>query len=208
MTRGVFGRAAALVLVVGLGPACEQAHPAEPTEHAAPPRSREDDDRDQYRLASLVDDARRDDQDTAARTLERVRQSWLHTRIHWEVGYAPAFCRDAGPCMALPFDHGRLRATLPQGWLPELALDAHARAELRRCCAAVHGQCVFDFHGTFARFELGRDRPTSLSFRDVEVGGCRSARIEESWVRRSPRAKSTDASDPHVALSRTGPREG
>ena len=194
-----------LALAASVGTGCAR---SEPPDTASARRISQSDDRDQYRLARLVDDARRDDSDTGVGELERLRQSWLHTRVHWEVGYAPAFCRDGGPCMALPFDHGRRQTALPQGWLPELALEADARRVLAECCAAVEGQCVFGFHGTLASFELGRDRPTSLSFRDVEIGGCRAAKSGESWVRRSARAKSTDAADPHVALSRTGPREG
>jgi hypothetical protein len=160
------------------------------------PRSSARTDHDQYHLAALVDAARGREAEGTPGELERLRQSWLHTRVRWEVGYAPAFCRAEGRCAALPFDHRRLTSRLPQGWLPELALDDETRRELASCCDAVQGQCVFELEATLARFDLGRDRPTSLSFTDVELGACRGARADESWVRRS--------TDPHVALSRTG----
>jgi hypothetical protein len=202
--------AIALLLAMASGAACSRSDDSDAAGDR-PGRARRStlqDDRDQYRLAELVEAARIEDAEGGAGALERLRQTWLHTRVRWEVGHAPAFCGESGPCAALPFDHRRLRSRLPQGWLPQLRLDADARAELKACCDAVAGQCVFDFEGTLARFDLGSDRPTSLAFDDIELGACRSARPGESWVRRSSRAKSTGATDPHVALSRTGPAEG
>lgn len=200
----------ALVLAATIGAACTRtdASDAVPDRPARARTSAFQQDRDQYQLAKLVAAARLEDAKGGAGALERLRQSWLHTRVRWEVGHAPAFCAESGPCAALPFDHRRLGSRVPQGWLPVLRLDPAARAELKACCDAVEGQCVFDFQGTLARFELGNDRPTSLAFDDVELGTCRSARPAESWVRRSAGAKSTGGADPHVALSRTGPAEG
>lgn len=204
---------ALLFLAMASGAACSRSDASDASD-VAPDRSGRahrstlQDDRDQYRLAELVEAARLEEAKGGAGSLERLRQSWLHTRVRWEVGHAPTFCGESGPCAALPFDHRRLRSRVPQGWLPQLRLDADTRAELNACCDEVDGQCVFDFEGTLARFDLGSDRPTSLAFDDVELGACRSARPAESWVRRSSGAKSTSGTDPHVALSRTGPAEG
>ena len=190
---------AAIVLVLA---ACRASDPA--PESAPTPAPVEVDQRDQYRLASMVDDARQG----PAAGMETVRQSWLGSRLRWEVGYLPALCRDGGPCVALPFDHARYQPRLPQGWLPRLELRPEQREELARRCAAVSGQCVLAFEGTLDRFELGPDRATSLTFVDVEVGTVRAAGAEESWVRRPSRTKSTALAEPPPDGPRTGSGRG
>lgn len=162
------------------------------------------DARDQYRLASMIDDAKQG----PATGLEKVRQDWLGSRLRWEVGFLAPLCRDEGPCVALPFDRARYQPRLPQGWLPRLELDADQRRELARRCSEVAGQCVFAFEGTLDRFELGPDRPTSLTFSAVELGAARPAGASESWARRPPRSKSTARVEPRPGGSRTGSGRG
>lgn len=160
--------------------------------------------RDQYELAALIDEAKRQPAEASTTALEHIRRDWLGARMHWEIAYSPTLCAGAGPCVALPFDHARHRSEHPQGWLPRLELSQAQRKDLARRCAEVDGHCVFAFEGTLTHLELGRERPTSLAFTDVELGAHRGATPDESWVRRRPAPKSIALTDPHVTLSRTG----
>jgi hypothetical protein len=163
----------------GLTLACTPSDP----EPAAMSRATALDDRDQYQLAHLLEEATRDGVGTE---LRRLHNDWIDRRYRWEVAYTPVFCRDGERCAALPFDHARLQSSTPHGWLPQLEIDAAQRRSLAERCAELEGQCVFEFEATMTQFEVGLERATTIGFEDVTLTGFRTARATESWVRRVP----------------------
>lgn len=152
---------------------------------AAPEASARDagqDPRDQYALATAIEQARATRHDLEG-TLARTRAAWIGRRYRWEVAFVPALCGTAGACVVMPFDHHHdPDHPIRQGWLPRLELSAEQRASLSKACAE-HPQCVVELSGTLGQFELSTEQPTSLTLSDVVVHGSRAAATTESWVR-------------------------
>ncbi len=150
---------------------------------AAETQSHDDDSRDQYALAHAIMSAQRSDD--VEGSLARTRSEWIGRRYRWEVALVPALCSAAavGPCVVMPFDHGRdPEHSIHQGWLPKLDLSPDERSALLDACEA-HRRCVIELSGTLRKFELSTERPTSLTLADVEVHGTRAATDDESWIR-------------------------
>jgi len=144
------------------------------------------DGRDQYALLDDILRAQADPGDVRGPALARVRSSWTGQRYLWEARVVPPLCRSARACVVAPFDRARLPERAQQGWLPRLELSEDGHARLERLCRE-ESPCVVLFEGRLSDLELSMDQPTSVGFTDVRVVGARSARPDESWLRRPDR---------------------
>lgn len=139
------------------------------------------DPRDQYALGHAIDEARRSFDDLEG-ALARTRAAWIDRRVRWELGYVPALCGEAGPCVALPFDHLRdPEHPIRQGWLPRLELEPAARRDLASQCEGT-ARCVVELTATLTQLELSTDKPPSLTLGAIEIHSTRPSRDDESWI--------------------------
>lgn len=139
------------------------------------------DGRDQYALLADIEGALGGGFERDGSAMGRVRSAWVGTRLRWEVGFVPVFCRSHERCNVAPFDHARVGGRTRQGFMPELALDEAGWATLVAACAP-HPRCVLTVEGTLGKFAFSPDEPTSLRFDDVVLVGARAATDAESWV--------------------------